>query len=273
MQTPSLADFFPTMPVVSTTSRANGAATGAHNPASPGLRPGTSLRAVLAARASATPAGGRDAAAASVTPSPAATGGASVGTNDGGTAPEEGTAAAAVLDGAAMQISDLVTAVTAANQAVLAPAADLYEHLIDGSQKVIVVVAEDSTSPEALLLHSISDAAQAGDIVAMVGEIGGDGYATLVRVTEAACRQLRKKEGQEAARRRDPHLHRASSRRLLQAATNQGRSAPGGGHLPHDQSTGHDTRRPIHGAVPACRRRGPKMEPHVSGGADDHSRR
>ena len=173
------------MPVVSTTSRANGAATGAHNPASPGLRPGTNLQAVLAARASTTPAGGQGAAAA-VTPSPAATSDASDGTTAGGPAPAEGAAAAAVLDGAAMQMADLVTAVTAANQAVLAPAADLYECLVDGSQKVIVVVAEGSTSPEVLLLHSISDASQAGDIVAMVGEIGGDGIATLVRVTEAA---------------------------------------------------------------------------------------
>ena len=166
-QTPSLADFFPTMPVVSTTSRANGAATGAHNPASPGLRPGANLQAVLAARASTTPAGGQGAAAA-VTPSPAATSDASDGTTAGGPAPAEGAAAAAVLDGAAMQMADLVTAVTAANQAVLAPAADLHEHLVDGSQKVIVVVAEGSTSPEVLMLHSISDASQAGDIVAMV---------------------------------------------------------------------------------------------------------
>ena len=174
------------MPTVSTTSRANGAATGAHNPASPGLRPGTSLQAVLAARAGATPAGRPGAAAAGVTPSPAATGGASVGTNDGGTAPEEGTAVAAVLDGAAMQMDDLVAAVMAANRAVLAPAADLYEYLVDGSQKIIVVVAEDSTSPEALLLHSISSVSTTGDIVAMVGEIEEGGMATLVRMTEAA---------------------------------------------------------------------------------------
>ena len=180
------------MPTVSTTSRANGAATGAHNPASPGLRPGTSLQAVLAARAGATPAGRPGAAAAGVTPSPAATGGASVGTNDGGTAPEEGTAVAAVLDGAAMQMDDLVAAVMAANRAVLAPAADLYEHLVDGSQKIIVVVAEDSTSSEALLLHSISSVSKTGDIVAMVGVVLRAGGATALKIAGADDLTIRK---------------------------------------------------------------------------------
>ena len=171
------------MPTDSTPARE---ATGTHNPTSPTLRPGTNIEAVLAARARATPAG-RQNAAASVTPSPIATGGGGGGgTDGGGQPPEEGTAAAAAMDGATTEIADLVAEVAAANQAVLAPAADLYRYLTDGEQKVAVVVDDNSTSPEALLLHSFSTSATAGDIVAMAGEVGSDGIATLVRMAEAA---------------------------------------------------------------------------------------
>ena len=155
------------MPAHTTNPRANGAAAGAHNPTSPGLRPGTSLQAVLAARASATPTGGRG-AAANVTPSPHANVGTDIDANTGGVAPEEGTAAAAVLEGATMEIADLVATVTAANQAVTASATELCEYLLSGAQTVVAVIDEFLHLLE-VFVDDFIQIAQTDDVAALRG--------------------------------------------------------------------------------------------------------